>query len=290
MTFRSFLRAVTTAGAAALATVGLCVSAGPAQAQPGADVVVFGDSYVSNPDQVQHTILRLTGALNLPYPGTYTNTGGCLQSDDNWPRQMQAITGRRVADWSCSGANSAHVLSRVEQAIHAGDLNAGTRAVAIAAGFNDYWPGSVIQFNTRYDQGLIERNYVSNVQAAVTRVRSVAPEARIIIPGMLSLTEPYGAHMVCFINVVPNLPGGIPSPLLQQVEELNRSNQIAAAAAVGGQFVDIKGGSSYHNSCAKDAQRWVAGSIDTTTSNYHMSFHPNFEGSRFVANEVAAVL
>lgn len=169
-------------------------------------------------------------------------------------------------------------------------MNPSTRAVVFSVGFNDYWPGSVMASGTGYDAGRIRGNYVNNMKAAVTKVRAVAPHAKIIMPGMLSITESYGAQMLCPVNVIPNVPAGIPLPPLQQVETSLRNNQRDAAREVGAHFIDIKEMSKYHSTCAKDSQRWVAGLVDTTTPDYNMAFHPSWTGSRFVADQVARAL
>lgn len=264
-------------------------AASVAAAAPAGNIVVFGDSYAANPDQIRNVMRKIPGASAAAYEN-HPSTGGCLQGPDNWPRQLQAQTGIPVADWSCSGHNSGHLDGRISTAITAGDLNPGTRAVVLSVGFNDYWPGSVVEMHTSYNQAVIQNAYVANLRAAAAKIRSVAPRAKIIMPGMLSISEPYGAQMVCFVNVVPNLPGGVAFPTLQQVETYTADNQRRAAEEIGARFIDIKAGSRYHNTCVKDSERWVAGSIDTTTANYNMSMHPSRAGSAYVASEVARAL
>lgn len=285
-TITSGITAVLTAASVAL---GLGATA-PAHAAPAGNVVVFGDSYAANPDKWKNYLNHVPGSSTNPAIATYPSTGGCLQGPDNWPRQLQARTGIPVADWSCSGNNSGHLAGRINGAIASGDLHPGTRAVVISIGFNDYWPGAVLELNTTYNQQVIQDTYVTKVREAAARIRSVAPSAKIIMPGMLTIAEPYGANMVCFVNVVPNLPGGVPFPLLRQVETFTADNQRRAAREIGAQFIDIREASRYHNTCVKDADRWVSGYIDTTTANYTMSLHPSRAGSAFVAGEVARAL
>ena len=276
---------------ALVAVVALAGSLAPsAAAQPVGDVVVFGDSFAANPDQQRHWAAKIPGMASSDYLANYPKMGGCLQGPDNWPRQLAYRTGRDVRDWSCSGATSWSVMSRINGAIRAGDLNPGTRAVVLAVGINDYWPDNMFTANTRFDQPRIQNNYVANMHAAAARVREVAPNARIIIPGMLAISEPWGAQRVCLINVVPNLPGGVPVPIVQRVETLTRDNQIRAAREIGAVYLDLKPLSAGHNTCARDNERWVAGFIDTTTRDYNMAYHPARAGSAFVAGEVARVL
>lgn len=273
----------------AVAALAGCLSPA-AVAQPAGNVVVFGDSFAANPDQQRHWAAKVPGMGSSDYLTSYPTTGGCLQGPDNWPRQLGYRTGQNVRDWSCSGATSWTIMSRINGAIRTGDLHPGTRAVVLAVGINDYWPNNVINANTRFDQVRIQNNYVANMHAAAARVREVAPNARIIMPGMLAISEPWGAQRVCLINVVPNLPGGVPVPIVQRVETLTRDNQIRAAREIGATYIDLKQLSAGHNTCARDNERWVAGYIDTTTRDYNMAYHPSRAGSAFVAGEVARFL
>lgn len=266
---------------------GLCTA--PAQAQPG-NVVVFGDSFAANPDQHRNRIRKIPGTESMKYLTDYPTTGNCLQGPDNFPRLLAYQTGLTVKDWSCSGAASWHVVQRINYAINAGDLHPGTRAVVLSVGFNDYWPNNSAGANTGLDQARIQDNFVRNMHIAAGKIRAAAPNAKLIFPGMLSISEPYGMHSVCAVNMIPNAPLGIPVPLLQNVESRNRDNQIRAAREIGAHYIDIKTMSAAHNTCARDKDRWVSGYIDFTTPDYQMPFHPSRAGSAFVAREIARVL
>lgn len=252
--------------------------------------MVFGDSFTANPDQYRNALVRFSKTSSQRVFIDYPNTGNCLQGPDNWPRQMQATTGVPVSDWSCTGHNSNHLNGRIQRAINSGALTPATRAVVLSVGFNDYWPGSVLVSGTGYDQGRIRGHYINNVKAAAAKIRAVAPRAKIIMPGMLSITEDYGAQQICALNVIPNVPVGFPLAGLQQWESRVRSMQAAAAREVGARFIDIKAQSRFHNTCAKDAERWISGVIDTTTAHYNMTVHPSRAGSAHVANQVARAL
>lgn len=275
--------------AAALALVATPTS--PAVAQPRGNVVVFGDSFTANPDQYKNTFRRIFRTSSERVIGDYPNTGNCLQSPDNWPRQLARMTGRQVADWSCAGLNSSQLPDRVERAIQDGAVNPGTETVVLSLGFNDYWPGAVAVSGTGYHQGRVQAHYVSRVRESVGKVRAVAPNARILMVGMLSISESFGGQSVCPFNVIPNMPVGAPLAPLQTWENWTRDNQRAASKAVGARFIDVKEQSKYHSTCArKDAERWVAGFVDTTTPAYNMVFHPSRAGSRHVATQVARAI
>lgn len=280
--------------ALAAVVVALCavfagVAAPAAQAQHG-NVVVFGDSFPANPDQHRNNVAKIPGTASLSYIEDYPRTGNCIQGPDNFPRQLGFITGLDVRDWSCSGAASWHMMRRVDMAIESGDLNPGTRAVVLSVGFNDFWPRGLHQFGPGFDPVRVHDEYVANMRAVAARIRSVAPRAKLIMPGMLSISEPYGLNSVCVINVVPNLPLGIPLPLLQDVESWVRDNQEHAAREIGAHFIDIKSQTTRNNTCVRDRDRWVSGLIDTTTAHYQMPFHPARAGAIYVAQQIALVL
>ncbi|QYH20006.1 esterase [Corynebacterium aquatimens] len=265
------------------------IAAPAAQAQQG-NVVVFGDSFPANPDQHRNRIAKIPGSSNLPYIADYPRTGNCIQGPDNYPRQLGLITGYDVRDWSCSGIASRHMMKRVDMPIEAGDLNPGTRAVVLAVGFNDFWPTGLHEIGPGFDPGRIHDEYAANMRAVAARIRTVAPYTKLIMPGMLSISEPYGLNSVCVLNVVPNVPLGVPLPLLQDVESWVRDNQEDAAREIGAHFIDIKSQTTGNNTCARDRDRWVSGYVDTTTAHYQMPFHPARAGSIYVAQQIAQVL
>lgn len=269
---------------------GIAAPAAPAAPAQWGNVVVFGDSYAANPDQHRNNIAKIPGMARLDYIEDYPRTGNCLQGPDNFPRQLGAITGYDVRDWSCSGATSWQLMKRVDMAIAAGDVHPGTRAVVLSVGFNDFWPRGIHHIGPGFDPARIRDEYVANMRAVAARIRTVAPHTKLIMPGMLSISEPYGFNSVCFINVLPNVPLGIPLPLLQDVETWVRDNQELAAREIGAHFIDIKSQSTGNNTCVRDRDRRVSGLIDTTTAHYQMPFHPSRAGSVYVAQQVAQVL
>lgn len=268
----------------------VCFGAGSAvvttaDAAPNGNLVAFGDSYTSNPDELRNTLknVQIPDIQHFVW-GTYPSRDGCLQAPNNWPRQVQRLSGIPVADYSCT-AESSHVLTdKVNLAIRNGDIHPGTRAVVFAVGINDYGPYGIGRGATPFDQNKMRADFVHNVVSATNRVRSVAPNAKILLPGMLAVTEPYGVQSLCFLNAIPNLALGFPFPLLQHVENLNRDNQRAAAAAARITYIENKDPSAGHNTCVPADTRWVAGIVDTT--NHNMSLHPTEAGSRFMAEQV----
>lgn len=283
-------RLITTLAAAATIAAPVAITTSGADAQPNGNAVAFGDSFVANPDQWKNMAKKIPAQSSQAYGWDYPHKSGCLQAPNNWPRLLAQQTGRRVDDWSCAGGTSWSLHHRIDQAIAAGHLNRGTRTVFISTGFNDFNPANIIRGNSSPFFGPNQEKYHQNLRIAANKIRRVAPNARLVIPGMLSISEPHGLKSVCLINVIPNAPIGLPLPHLQNMELAVRESQINAARAIGATFVDIKNQSAAHNTCARDAQRWVSGWIDTTTHDYNMAFHPSRAGSQFVANQVRPFL
>lgn len=182
------------------------------------------------------------------------------------------------------------MLSRLDSAIAVGDLHAGTRAVVIAVGMNDYGPFGIQQGFQPWVPGKMRTDYVRNLSSAAKKIRAKAPNARIVVSGMLAVSHPSAPNMFCPVNVIPNAPGGFPLPALQAVEADNEANQRVAARTIGATFVPLRAPSAANSTCAPDRQRYVSGAIDTTTPSYTMNLHPSAAGSEFAASRVAAVL
>lgn len=280
--------------AAAAVAVGLlapAVTSAPATAAPAGNIVTFGDSYTANPDEIRNTIRDVPIQQVQDYVWRYPNQGGCLQAPNNWPRQLGAMAHAPIADWSCTAQTSQSMLGRVDAAIRAGDLHAGTRSVVIAVGMNDYGPFGIQQGFQPWNPGGMSVDYTRNIAAAAAKVRSVAPRAKIVLSGALAAAEPAAPNMFCPVNVVPGAPGGAPLPPLAATEVHNEARQRDAARAVGATFVEMRQPSAGHTSCNPDAsQRYVAGAVDTTTPGKTMSMHPSAAGSAFIASRLAPVV
>lgn len=254
-----------------------------ATAAPAENIVTFGDSFSANPDQWRNLVKDIPGT-NLDYP----SKEGCLQAPNNWPHKV-AAKGFSVADWSCAGQTSRTMLGRLDRAVATGDLHAGTRAVVLPSGMNNFAGLGALDGVNVIDPNAVRNSYLSDIRAAAAKVRAAAPDAKIVIPGSLAVADP-NTTMFCAVNVIPNAPMGLPIPLLRDAENLNANNQATAAGQVGATFIDIRSGSLNHNTCAPDRSRYVAGIIDTTTPNYNMAFHPSEAGSQYMADRIAEVL
>lgn len=258
-----------------------------ANAAPNGNIVTFGDSYTSNPDELRNTVkgIKIPQVQHFVW-GTYPSRDGCLQAPNNWPRMLGRKTGAPISDYSCT-AESSHVIpAKVDRAIRNGDIHRGTRAVVIAVGINDYGPWGIGRGANPFDQPRTHREYVGNIKVAVDKIRRAAPNAKILLPGTLSISEPYRLNSVCLLVAAPNMPIGLPLPTLQRIENYTRDNQRAAARATGATYIEIKDPSAGHNTCALDKDRWVVGVMDPYVE-HNMNLHPSPAGSNFIADQVA---
>ncbi|HZK31692.1 MAG TPA: GDSL-type esterase/lipase family protein [Corynebacterium sp.] len=282
-----------TPAAALLAAATLLISTflapAPAEAQTG-NVVTFGDSFTASPDQIKNQISHLSsGSSNLAGSSLddYPRRGGCLQSPDNWPRLLAERTGRQVDDWSCTAETSHSVLSRLDAAIGAGDIHAGTHAVILNIGGNDFGPVAVAEGVPFLDVPVISERFTGHMHTAAAKIRAAAPQARIVLAGYPEITNGSG---LCLLNIIPQVPLGIPVPGAYG-EGVLQEMQRNAAEATGMIFVDNYAQTTGHNTCSpNDSRRYVAAMIDTTSPVYTMSLHPTVLGHSVLADNNATAL
>ncbi|MCI1257000.1 MAG: GDSL-type esterase/lipase family protein [Corynebacterium provencense] len=279
---RALLSLAAIAGIAGGAAAAVAPSA---TAQPG-NIVTFGDSFSANPDQVQNTLRGVPGVSEVL--GPYPSTAGCLQAPDNWPHLLGEKTRKAVDDWSCTAQTSRSMLGRVDGALAAGVIR-NDSTVVMAIGMNNFGGFGVLDGVNILDPANIRDNYIADIRTAADRIRTKAPDAKIVISGALPTVD-RDTMVFCPVNVVPDHPAGIPVPLLRDIENWNRENQIAAAQAAKGTYVEMIDTSRGHDTCAPDQERYVAGVVDTTTPNYHMIFHPSLKGSQHMADVLSSVV
>jgi hypothetical protein len=157
--------------------------------------------------------------------------------------------------------------------------------VAVAVGMNNYGPwGYFHDGNNFLDPGVVRSTYIRDMHTIANKIRNYAPNANIVMPGMLQIS---GNSMVCPLNVIPEFPLGLPVPVLGDVERWLQATQRDAAREIGATFVDVRAASAGHDTCSTpDAERYVAGVVDTTTPNYNFLFHPSDKGSQLIADLV----
>ncbi|MGJ0184033.1 GDSL-type esterase/lipase family protein [Corynebacterium glyciniphilum] len=272
------------------ATVGSATATAGVALPASTKVVTYGDSYTANPSQ-------LVGMANQyeqlkPFLTDYPRTGQlesgkeCLQAPDNWPRLLQD-EGMDVRDWSCTAQTSRTMLDRIDASIAAGDLTADTDSVIFPVGLNNFGPWGQKDGMDVTDFDAVQDAYAADMREAARRVRAVAPEASLVVSGMPQIGH---GDTYCIVNVVPDHPQGLSVPYLAKAENAVQAMQRQSATEIGAQFVDLKSASQDHDTCAPDAERYIAGLIDTTTPDYKMIIHPSQAGQRFIAAQLGAAV
>ncbi|WP_420099062.1 GDSL-type esterase/lipase family protein [Corynebacterium sp.] len=272
------------------ATVGSATATAGVAAPASTKVVTYGDSYTANPDQIVGTANQYEELQ--PFLADYPRTGQlesgkeCLQAPDNWPRLLRG-EGMDVRDWSCTAQTSRTMLDRIDASIAAGDLTADTDSVIFPVGLNNFGPWGQKDGVDVTDFDAVQDAYRADMREAARRVRAVAPEASLVVSGMPQIGA---GDTYCVVNVVPDRPAGVSLPYLAKAETAVQAMQRQSAADIGARFVDLKSASQGHDTCAPEAERYIAGLVDTTTPNYKMIIHPSQAGQRFIAGKLGAAV
>ncbi|WP_295627656.1 GDSL-type esterase/lipase family protein [uncultured Corynebacterium sp.] len=277
------------ASAAAVAA-GLLASAPAATAAPaGTDLVVFGDSFSSNPTLPAGHPIAGTGPTSGSRPTT-VGAGGCTQDRDNWPRVASRILESSLADYSCNGLGRIPFLdltNTVTDAANKGDLGEATRKVVIMYGGLDALQWVDTGTHVVGVAGSLPSGYHATIGEATNRIRAAAPNAEIVMAGYPELAD---GDNLCVVNLVPDTPAPLPVPGAAAIETGLQSSIRSAADAHGLRFIDMKSATRGHGTCASpDSGRYVAGIIDRT-SDHNMKLHPTLEGSRAMGEIMADAL
>lgn len=237
-------------------------------------LVTFGDSFTANPNLVG---LRPTVPSGFPIH--------CRQDLQNWPRTAAAKMGKSLGDYSCNGTGGTPYLmlkTFLETSIAKGELGPGTEKVVMMYGGLDPfgWADAAGELGRLNPQFTL---YKAEIQDFTRRIHEVAPGAEIVLAGYPTLGD---GDNLCLVNVVPNATFPLTIPGGTAVEDSLRNAQRAAADAAGIRFLDVRGPSTGHGTCALEHDRWVSGYVDTTAPT-NMAMHPTIVGEQAVGNIIA---
>ncbi|AKK11629.1 GDSL-type esterase/lipase family protein [Corynebacterium uterequi] len=247
--------------------------------ETGAELVVFGDSFVSNAGKQDPTI-KLT-------PERHPLAFGCQTHIANWPKIMAKNYNKSLADWSCNGAGDMpfELKQYTELAIQNGDLGVDTKDVVLMYGGVDPTIRTDVASQLSSNEGLPTLSsttgpslFRDTVKSFADRVRQVAPNARITL---VSYPEFLSGDKFCPL-ITPNPAGGesnkmeIVVPRGERIQLALRDNQANVANYAGMNFVDLYTPTKGHGTCAPDGQRWVNGLKDPEEGPQIM--HPTDHG------------
>lgn len=255
-------------------------TAPPKTAAEPQNIVVFGDSFASNP----------------PF---FTNVGpGCHRDPSSWPNQLDRMTPKKLSDFSCANSSLEGGYNVYDQAKLARPMiTPGTNAVLVQLGFNDYGHGLdfLVRCNVSGCPGGAEQfpalnatRYANRLRPLVTYVRYYAPKARIAIVGYPEL---YGDDQR---DICTKVPGGAPvtrpgtsadPAFMRKLERV----QADAARMLGVTFISLRKATRGHGMCAPDA--WTEGYFyPFNGTETRLQAHPTRVGDRVAARTVRDAL
>jgi len=270
-----------------------CSAKGSQTATPlakDATYVALGDSYAA-----------------APGIGPAFGQDGCFRTLKNYPHLVAKATGMKLADVSCSGANTKAVVGRqqtltgksVDAQVDA--LGPATEVVTIGIGGNDLGfyqemtnvcvrlastnrsgtPCADADSSHPQDQTLTSRLVQLQLRdvAVIRAIQDHAPNARVIVVGYPQIVP---ERTPC--AEYPVAAGDLPYAR-RIVEGLNQALS-SAAASTGVTYVDVYVATSGHDICSADP--WIAGLRATRGAS--VPWHPYAAEQQAVADAVEAAL
>ncbi|MFJ8579639.1 SGNH/GDSL hydrolase family protein [Micromonospora sp. NPDC093277] len=213
----------------------------------------------------------------------YYDNSGCQRSPHAYPVLDAARLGATLTFASCAGAKVPDVLNG-----QLGSLNASTRYVTLSVGGNDIgWSSVITQCAKPWPytcwgdidkaEAYIRNTLPGQLDQLYTRIRTLAPNARVVVVGYPRLFNGVECNIIARIS-----PGE--QAELNATADLLASTIKARADARGFGFVDARGPFTGHAVC--DAVEWING----TSLPIGESYHPNRNGHIGYANLVEPAL
>ncbi|QKT12047.1 SGNH/GDSL hydrolase family protein [Rhodococcus sp. W8901] len=267
-----------------------------------------------------HAVALASPAAALPGGTEYVNLGDsvsagsgvapiasgqlpqCWQSEQNFAHIVAAESGYRLTDVSCGGAKTGDFYQPQYPGTRAqlDALSPSTELVTVMIGGNNNdtfagamatcigaWavsPGAFDPCKSRYGAGLFEpitsQTYPALVKA-LEDVHARAPRAHVVVVGYPWLLPATGG---CFPQF-PIAQGDV--PYLRDLQATLNDAIARAAAETGTSFVDMARVSEGHDGCKPVGERWIEPLV---YSAQPVPVHPNADGERALAREVAAVI
>lgn len=295
-----------------LATQAAAGTAAPAPVA-GGNLVTFGDSYMANPIPVEFMGAKARQAAEdsgIPLPPQINSElekfspYGCGQSQINTPRQIAAMKGMQLNDYSCPGAgvyadaSLSKLDHQVDNALRDGALNDKTSHIVIQIGFNDSYqdlaqsvvteglPNVALNLDAHYAKQ--KTLWFEALNRSLDRIEASAPNAKVFISDYPTISEPNTAGQ-CLLHV-EMIPGNIGIPVFwikdaetnvhQWAEELANNRNLG--------FVNLRDSTINRHECAPDSEREIAGVIDTTNqSGFNLPVHMTNNGVTRMAHLMA---
>jgi lysophospholipase L1-like esterase len=244
--------------------------------RPFPTYVALGDSYSAGP------LIPTTDVAN-----------GCFRSDHNYPSLVAKALHAKVADRTCSGAQTKDFTTSQYAGVRPQQtaLTRATSLVTVGLGGND---GQVFRtltqncpalrasdptgspcakaFDVRGSDQLVQalKQTTKNLAAVLDEVHARSPKAKVLAIGYPQIVS---ANHVC--SKLPLATGDY--AYLEKVNRALTETVRLAAAASGATYVDVWKASQGHDICSADP--WINGSVDQ--QGKALRYHP------FAAEQVA---
>ena len=241
------------------------------------DYVALGDSFSAGP---------FIGAMR-------TDPQGCARSRDNYPAFLADwLDVASYTDVTCSAAVTDDLYApmtmfdgnRARPQLDA--VTAETDLVTIGMGGNDF---AIYDSLIKCQDGApcdvagltaSARKVAGNIEKAVRRIQSAAPDASVYVVGYPDILPTEGTCGAV------GVPADVLGPVADIAGQLNASLRRGATAA-GASYVDMEAVSEGHDVCAK-GRAWVNG--PRFRAGIAAPFHPKVNGMRAVAGEVYTMI
>ncbi|HTQ98697.1 MAG TPA: SGNH/GDSL hydrolase family protein [Candidatus Acidoferrum sp.] len=229
-------------------------------------------------------------------PGIAAQLGSCGRSDHNYPHLVAAKLGLALADVSCSGATTAHILDTPQNgaAPQLAAVTADTALVTVTIGGNDISYSSSTggcggasaedHCAARLDQAKIAetvKQLPARLGAVLDAIRAKAPKAIIVMVPYPRVIPPAAER--CSADGLANDDADYFAGMGKQLEDA----MVNAARAKSARVADAYVLSAGHGPCADADQRWVNGAVPAGSG---AAFHPTAKGHEEMATLVLTAL
>jgi hypothetical protein len=247
-------------------------------------------------------VLEYSDASGPLIPNQSLSPLGCLRSDHNFAHLSAAATHRTLADVSCSGAKTVHMLN--PQSTSAGTnppqfnaLSAATRVVSLQIGGNDIGFTEILENCATlnpFSHPCQDRYGPSSNSEIDARIAATAPKVAAVLRGIHQRSPSARVLVVAYAAILPETGSGcwpqVPLsfsdvPYLRQREKNLNAMLGQQAAANGAVYVDDYAPSIGHDACKSSLVRWIEPLVP---ANAAAPFHPNARGEAGVATVVTA--
>jgi len=237
-----------------------------------AQYVAMGSSFAAGP------------GLGWRAPGS---SYACLQSINGYPRQLARLSRLSLADMSCSGATTRHVLrgGQYFQRAQIDTIGPQTELVTLTIGGNDLgYVGDLTMISYRNRGGLIGAVagiFWKNPQPAEKRDDTKLREELLAVLREITRRAPH-AHLIVatYLTILPSTGtcsklrmGEADVALMRSVGDRMAEVTRSAAQEAGANVVDMASLSAGHDACA--SAPWVNGAEPIDGA----AFHPALAGS-----------